>query len=165
METVAAARRQLPGGVVPEDCVLQVPGVDGTPTDLRLSELFTPGKDSLVIYTFSASEKSGRQESATAPSWCDAPVDTSSYASPSSHASSRETFRKHRTLRSVPNWYDRNCATTTRRIHRTTARRTKAMRRNGVVPIRLGRTQRTTTTDTLVPRGSCLPAVGREDRT
>jgi predicted dithiol-disulfide oxidoreductase (DUF899 family) len=53
MEAVAAARRQLPpGGVVPEDYVFQGRGTDGTPTDVRLSELFAPGKDSLVIYSF-----------------------------------------------------------------------------------------------------------------
>jgi predicted dithiol-disulfide oxidoreductase (DUF899 family) len=53
MEAVAAARRELPpGGVVPEDYVFQGPGVDGTPADVRLSELFAPGKDSLVIYSF-----------------------------------------------------------------------------------------------------------------
>jgi predicted dithiol-disulfide oxidoreductase (DUF899 family) len=53
MEAVAAARRQLPpGGVVPEDYVFQGHGADGTPTDLRLSELFAPGRDSLVIYSF-----------------------------------------------------------------------------------------------------------------
>jgi predicted dithiol-disulfide oxidoreductase (DUF899 family) len=53
MEAVAAARRELPpGGVVPEDYVFQGAGADGTPTDVRLSELFAPGKDSLVIYSF-----------------------------------------------------------------------------------------------------------------
>src|SRR5215217_9088986 len=52
-EAVAAARRQLPpGGVVPQDYVFQGEGADGTPTDVRLSELFAPGKDSLVIYNF-----------------------------------------------------------------------------------------------------------------
>jgi predicted dithiol-disulfide oxidoreductase (DUF899 family) len=52
-EAVAAARRQLPpGGVVPQDYVLQGEGADGTPTDVRLSELFAPGKDALVIYNF-----------------------------------------------------------------------------------------------------------------
>jgi predicted dithiol-disulfide oxidoreductase (DUF899 family) len=52
-EAVAAARRELPpGGVVPEDYVFSGAGVDGTTTDLRLSELFAPGKDSLVIYSF-----------------------------------------------------------------------------------------------------------------
>jgi predicted dithiol-disulfide oxidoreductase (DUF899 family) len=49
MEAVAAARRELPaGGVVPEDYVFLGAG----PTDVRLSELFAPGKDSLVIYNF-----------------------------------------------------------------------------------------------------------------
>src|SRR3954470_13809457 len=53
MEAVAAARRELPpGGVVPEDYVFQGAGADGNPTDVRLSELFTPGKDSLVVYSF-----------------------------------------------------------------------------------------------------------------
>src|SRR5213082_2706657 len=40
------------GGVVPEDYVFQGAGADGTPSDVRLSELFAPGKDSLVIYSF-----------------------------------------------------------------------------------------------------------------
>jgi predicted dithiol-disulfide oxidoreductase (DUF899 family) len=53
MEAVAAARRKLPpGGPVPEDYVFQAAGVDGSPTDVRLSELFASGKDSLVIYSF-----------------------------------------------------------------------------------------------------------------
>jgi predicted dithiol-disulfide oxidoreductase (DUF899 family) len=53
MEGVAAARRKLPhGGVVPEDYVFKGKGANGTPTDVRLSELFAPGKDSLVIYSF-----------------------------------------------------------------------------------------------------------------
>jgi predicted dithiol-disulfide oxidoreductase (DUF899 family) len=48
METVAAQRRALPpGGAVPEDYVFQ--GVDG---NVRLSELFAPGKDSLAVYSF-----------------------------------------------------------------------------------------------------------------
>src|SRR5436190_13430525 len=47
MEAVAAARRALPaGGVVPEDYVFQ--GADPAPHDVRLSELFAPGRDSLV---------------------------------------------------------------------------------------------------------------------
>lgn len=51
MERVAAARRALPpGGIVPEDYVFRGAGPDGAPTDVRLSELFAPGKDSLVIY-------------------------------------------------------------------------------------------------------------------
>jgi predicted dithiol-disulfide oxidoreductase (DUF899 family) len=53
MEAVAALRRQLPpGGVVPEDYVFQGAGPDGEPTDIRMSELFAPGKDSLVIYNY-----------------------------------------------------------------------------------------------------------------
>lgn len=52
-EAVAAARRELPpGGPVPEDYVFQGAAADGSPTDVRLSELFAPGKDSLVIYSF-----------------------------------------------------------------------------------------------------------------
>jgi predicted dithiol-disulfide oxidoreductase (DUF899 family) len=53
MEAVAAARRELPpGGVVPEDYVFQAKAADGSPADVRMSELFAPGKDSLVIYNF-----------------------------------------------------------------------------------------------------------------
>src|SRR5215211_5144125 len=53
MEAVAAARRELPpGGEVPEDYVFQGEGPDGSPADIRLSDLFAPGKDSLAIYSF-----------------------------------------------------------------------------------------------------------------
>ena len=53
MEAVAHARRRLPpGGVVPQDYVFQGAGPDGAPTEVRLSELFDSGKDSLVIYNF-----------------------------------------------------------------------------------------------------------------
>jgi predicted dithiol-disulfide oxidoreductase (DUF899 family) len=52
MEAVAAARRRLPpGGVVPQDYVFQAQGPDGGPAAVRLSELFAPGQDSLVIYS------------------------------------------------------------------------------------------------------------------
>jgi predicted dithiol-disulfide oxidoreductase (DUF899 family) len=52
MEAVAAARRALPpGGVVAEDYTLQAAEADGSPKAVRLSELFSPGKDSLVIYS------------------------------------------------------------------------------------------------------------------
>jgi predicted dithiol-disulfide oxidoreductase (DUF899 family) len=52
-EAVAASRRELPpGGVVPPDYVFQQAGPSGTPTNVRLSELFMPGKDTLVIYNF-----------------------------------------------------------------------------------------------------------------
>jgi len=72
MEGVAAARRELPpGGAVPEDYVFQGAGVDGMPTDVRLSELFAPGKDSLVIYSMmfprsSSDERPGPQGGQTA---------------------------------------------------------------------------------------------------
>jgi predicted dithiol-disulfide oxidoreductase (DUF899 family) len=53
MEAVAACRRELPpGGAVPEDYVFQRAGAGGAPTDVRLSELFAAGKDSLVVYSF-----------------------------------------------------------------------------------------------------------------
>ena len=53
MEDVAAVRRTLPrGGRVPEDYVFQGASADGTQRDVRLSELFAPGRDSLVIYNF-----------------------------------------------------------------------------------------------------------------
>lgn len=52
MEAVAAARRGLPpGGVVPQDYMFQAQGPGGAPVGVRLSELFAPGKDSLVIYS------------------------------------------------------------------------------------------------------------------
>jgi predicted dithiol-disulfide oxidoreductase (DUF899 family) len=52
-EAVAAARRGLPpGGVVPEDYRFAGAGADGAAAEIRLSELFQPGKDSLVIYSF-----------------------------------------------------------------------------------------------------------------
>jgi len=53
MEDVAVARRALPsGGEVPEDYVFQTAGPQSAPTDIRLSELFAPGRDSLAIYNF-----------------------------------------------------------------------------------------------------------------
>jgi predicted dithiol-disulfide oxidoreductase (DUF899 family) len=51
MEDVAAARRALPkGGVVGEDYVFEA-AVDGGTGEVKLSELFAPGMDSLVIYS------------------------------------------------------------------------------------------------------------------
>jgi len=53
MEAVAGARRELPpGGEIPEDYVFHGAGPDGEPMDVRLSDLFAPGKDSLAIYSF-----------------------------------------------------------------------------------------------------------------
>jgi len=60
LDAVAAERRLLPpGGVVPEDYVFQGRGADGRPADVRLSELFAPGKDSLAIYSFMFPRDSG----------------------------------------------------------------------------------------------------------
>lgn len=53
IEAVAAARRELPpGGELVKDYVFQGAGAGGAPTDVRLSELFSPGRDSLAIYSF-----------------------------------------------------------------------------------------------------------------
>jgi predicted dithiol-disulfide oxidoreductase (DUF899 family) len=53
MERVAASRRELPpGGVVPEDYVFHGAGLDGAPAEVRLTELFAPGRDSLAVYSF-----------------------------------------------------------------------------------------------------------------
>ena len=52
MEAVAEARRRLPpGGVVPQDYLFQAQRPGGTPARVRLSDLFAPGKNSLVIYS------------------------------------------------------------------------------------------------------------------
>ena len=53
MEDVAACRRALPpGGPIAENYVFQGAGDDGAPAQVRLSELFAPGQNSLVIYSF-----------------------------------------------------------------------------------------------------------------
>jgi predicted dithiol-disulfide oxidoreductase (DUF899 family) len=57
VEAVAVVRRRLPiGGPVPEDYVFVEgsPSLDdeSPPRSVRLSELFAPGKDSLVLYNF-----------------------------------------------------------------------------------------------------------------
>jgi len=53
MEAVSAQRRELPpGGEVPEDYAFRGEDPDGKPAEVRLSELFAPGKDSLAIYSF-----------------------------------------------------------------------------------------------------------------
>jgi predicted dithiol-disulfide oxidoreductase (DUF899 family) len=51
MEDVAAARRALPqGGAIPEDYAFEGAVQSGT-GEVKLSELFAPGNDSLVIYS------------------------------------------------------------------------------------------------------------------
>jgi predicted dithiol-disulfide oxidoreductase (DUF899 family) len=53
MERVAAQRRSLPpGGRVPEDYVFDVLGADGQAGKVKLSDLFAPGKQTLVTYSF-----------------------------------------------------------------------------------------------------------------
>ena len=53
VEAAAVARRELPpGGPVGHDYVFEGAIPDGASTDVRLSELFGPGKDSLAIYSF-----------------------------------------------------------------------------------------------------------------
>jgi predicted dithiol-disulfide oxidoreductase (DUF899 family) len=52
VERVAAARRGLPpGGPVPEDYGFDPVGDDGA-GPVRMSELFAPGRDSLIVYSF-----------------------------------------------------------------------------------------------------------------
>ena len=53
MEAVAVQRRALPqGGKVPEDYVFDGLGPDGRAAKVTLSDLFAPGKDSLITYSF-----------------------------------------------------------------------------------------------------------------
>jgi predicted dithiol-disulfide oxidoreductase (DUF899 family) len=62
MEAVAALRRELPpGGPVETDYVFDGEGAGGAPADVRLSELFEPGKDSLAIYSFMFPRDAGDQ--------------------------------------------------------------------------------------------------------
>ena len=52
-EDVAALRRKLPpGGPIKEDYLFDEIGPDGGVTQTRLSELFAPGRDSLMLYGF-----------------------------------------------------------------------------------------------------------------
>jgi predicted dithiol-disulfide oxidoreductase (DUF899 family) len=53
MEAVAAELRALPpGGEIAEDYEFDHVGADGAPTKVRLSELFRPGTDALIVYHF-----------------------------------------------------------------------------------------------------------------
>ncbi len=53
MEAVAVARRALPpGGVLKDDYVFDEVDDQGKVVDVKLSELFEPGKDALVIYNY-----------------------------------------------------------------------------------------------------------------
>jgi predicted dithiol-disulfide oxidoreductase (DUF899 family) len=51
MEAVAEERRKLPpGGKLKEDYVFDGLGADGKPARIRFSELFSPGRDTLILY-------------------------------------------------------------------------------------------------------------------
>jgi predicted dithiol-disulfide oxidoreductase (DUF899 family) len=51
MEAVAAEIRALPlGGAIPEDYEFDHIDATGAPAKVRLSELFRPGTDTLIIY-------------------------------------------------------------------------------------------------------------------
>lgn len=51
MEAVAEERRKLPpGGMLKEDYVFDGLGADGKPARIRFSELFAPGRDTLIAY-------------------------------------------------------------------------------------------------------------------
>jgi predicted dithiol-disulfide oxidoreductase (DUF899 family) len=53
MEEVAMARRALPeGGLLKEDYLFEEVDSSGAVTKTRFSELFAPGKDTLVVYNF-----------------------------------------------------------------------------------------------------------------
>ena len=53
IEAVAAKRRLLPlGGTLPEDYVLAELGEDRKARAIRLSQLFSDGQDTLIIYSF-----------------------------------------------------------------------------------------------------------------
>lgn len=53
VEEVARMRRALPmGGPVRQDYVFEGMGADGRPESVRLSQLFSPGKPSLILYSY-----------------------------------------------------------------------------------------------------------------
>jgi len=53
IEEVAALRRSLPlGGAPPEDYAFEEEIADKTVTQVHLSGLFAPGKDTLLLYSF-----------------------------------------------------------------------------------------------------------------
>ena len=53
VERVAEQRRKLPlGGKLKEDYVFERIGANGSPESVKLSELFSPGKDTLAVYSY-----------------------------------------------------------------------------------------------------------------
>jgi predicted dithiol-disulfide oxidoreductase (DUF899 family) len=72
LEAVSEERRALPpGGEVPEDYAFHGVDADGNPVEVKLSELFAPGRDALLIYSFMfprdpGDERPGPREGETA---------------------------------------------------------------------------------------------------
>jgi predicted dithiol-disulfide oxidoreductase (DUF899 family) len=53
IEAVAAKRRKLPlGGEIPEDYVFDEVAANGDVRQIRMSELFAPGKETLIVYSY-----------------------------------------------------------------------------------------------------------------
>lgn len=70
MEAVAEERRRLPeGGLVHEDYTFDCIGQDGKAKTVKLSELFAPGKDTLIVYNmmFPRYKTDTRDKPATGP--------------------------------------------------------------------------------------------------
>ena len=66
IERVAAQRRALPpGGAVPDDYVFEEAASGGG--EVRYSELFAPGNDTLVVYSFMFPRWSGDRGSGSRP--------------------------------------------------------------------------------------------------
>ena len=58
IESVAAQRRNLPlGGPLPEDDLFEEAGSDGGVREIRLSNLFDKGKNTLIIYSYTGAHK------------------------------------------------------------------------------------------------------------
>jgi len=70
MEALAVARRALPpGGLIPEDYEFDAMEAGGKPAKVKLSELFAPGKDSLIVYNmmFPRHKNDHRNKAETGP--------------------------------------------------------------------------------------------------
>jgi predicted dithiol-disulfide oxidoreductase (DUF899 family) len=70
IEALAAARRALPpGGLVPQDYEFDALDAGGRPANVRLSELFAPGKDTLIVYNmmFPRHAHDDRRKASTGP--------------------------------------------------------------------------------------------------
>jgi predicted dithiol-disulfide oxidoreductase (DUF899 family) len=70
MEALAVARRALPpGGLIPQDYEFDTMGGGGKPAKVKLSDLFAPGKDSLIVYNmmFPRHKNDPRPKAATGP--------------------------------------------------------------------------------------------------